>query len=45
MQHYQTQFSNAMPAKADIVTKLNIYGYDISKAGTESGYKDFDPRL
>ncbi|MCZ2204151.1 N-acetylmuramoyl-L-alanine amidase [Bartonella sp. A05] len=37
--HYQSQFSKSLPTKEDILAKLNQYGYDISSAGTESGYK------
>uniref|UniRef100_UPI00119CAFF5 N-acetylmuramoyl-L-alanine amidase n=1 Tax=Yersinia bercovieri TaxID=634 RepID=UPI00119CAFF5 len=40
MQQYQVQFSNSLPAKADIVAKLKNYGYDTSDAGTKSGYKN-----
>lgn len=40
MQHYLTQFSKSLPSKADIVAKLKAYGYDISDAGTEIGYKN-----
>lgn len=39
-QQYQVQFSKSLPAKADIVAKLKIYGYDTSNAKTESGYKN-----
>ncbi|MCZ2328763.1 N-acetylmuramoyl-L-alanine amidase [Bartonella sp. F02] len=37
---YVTQFSKKMPTPADVMAKLNQYGYDISAAGTESGYKN-----
>ncbi|EAA7243110.1 N-acetylmuramoyl-L-alanine amidase [Salmonella enterica subsp. salamae] len=40
MQHYLTQFSKSVPSKADIVAKLKVYGYDISDAETEIGYKN-----
>lgn len=39
-QKYQVQFSKSLPAKADIVSKLKIYGYDTSDAGAERGYKN-----
>lgn len=37
---YEAQFSTNLPAKADIVAKLNRYGYDTSAAGADSGYRD-----
>lgn len=40
MQHYLMQFNKTLPSKADIIAKLRTYGYDISDAGTESGYKN-----
>lgn len=40
MQKYLAQFSKSLPAKADIVAKLKTYGYDISDAETEIGYKN-----
>ncbi|MCL2893579.1 N-acetylmuramoyl-L-alanine amidase [Brenneria tiliae] len=39
-QHYQAQFDETLPAKADIIAKLNTYGYETSAADTESGYKN-----
>ncbi|AQX28375.1 MULTISPECIES: N-acetylmuramoyl-L-alanine amidase [unclassified Bartonella] len=36
---YQAQFSKSLPAKGDILGKLKQYGYDISIAEKESGYK------
>ncbi|WP_455465713.1 N-acetylmuramoyl-L-alanine amidase [Bartonella sp. B39] len=38
--HYQKQFCKILPDKADILAKLKQYGYDISIASTESGYKN-----
>ncbi|WP_208434466.1 N-acetylmuramoyl-L-alanine amidase [Bartonella taylorii] len=38
--HYQEQFSKGLPAKEDILAKLKCYGYDISVACTEIGYKN-----
>lgn len=38
-QRYLTQFSKSVPIKKDIIAKLRTYGYDISNAGVESGYK------
>ncbi|EJF81161.1 N-acetylmuramoyl-L-alanine amidase [Bartonella doshiae] len=38
--HYQEQFCKSFPTKEDILAKLNCYGYDISAAYTEGGYKD-----
>ncbi|WP_455479091.1 N-acetylmuramoyl-L-alanine amidase [Bartonella sp. B23] len=38
--HYQKQFRETLPAKADILAKLKQYGYDISASFTENGYKD-----
>ncbi|MFP2694251.1 N-acetylmuramoyl-L-alanine amidase [Enterobacter ludwigii] len=40
MQNYLIQFNKSLPSKADIIAKLRTYGYDISDAGTESGYKN-----
>ncbi|MEI9539856.1 N-acetylmuramoyl-L-alanine amidase [Enterobacter cancerogenus] len=40
MQRYLMQFNKSLPSKADIIAKLRTYGYDISDAGTESGYKN-----
>lgn len=40
MLQYLALFSKSLPIKADIVAKLKTYGYDISDAGTESGYKN-----
>lgn len=39
-QDYICQFeSRGLPAKEDIFAKLKIYGYDISAAGTDEGFK------
>ncbi|NDL63128.1 N-acetylmuramoyl-L-alanine amidase [Acerihabitans arboris] len=38
-EQYQARFCKTLPAKADVVAKLNQYGYDTSAAGTESGYQ------
>lgn len=37
---YQRQFCKSLPPKADILAKLKCYGYDISVACSEIGYKD-----
>lgn len=37
---YQEQFSGKLPNKADIVTRLGLYGYDPKPANTETGYKN-----
>ncbi|CAF26464.1 N-acetylmuramoyl-L-alanine amidase [Bartonella quintana] len=39
-EHYQRQFCESFPSKADIVTKLRCYGYDTSAAGSEIGYNE-----
>lgn len=38
-QRYQAQFDCTLPAKAEVLAKLRIYGYDVSGAGTDSGYR------
>ncbi|WP_375609708.1 MULTISPECIES: N-acetylmuramoyl-L-alanine amidase [unclassified Bartonella] len=38
--HYQEQFSKNLPPKEDVLAKLKCYGYDISAACTQTGYKD-----
>ncbi|EJF74833.1 hypothetical protein ME7_01204 [Bartonella birtlesii LL-WM9] len=38
--YYQEQFCKSFPTKEDILTKLKCYGYDISVACTEIGYKN-----
>ncbi|MBB4077209.1 N-acetylmuramoyl-L-alanine amidase [Bartonella fuyuanensis] len=38
--YYQEQFSKNFPSKADVLSKLKCYGYDISVACTEIGYKN-----
>lgn len=38
--HYQEQFSKGFPSREEVLTKLKCYGYDISAAGTEIGYKN-----
>ncbi|WP_375624241.1 MULTISPECIES: N-acetylmuramoyl-L-alanine amidase [unclassified Bartonella] len=38
--HYQEQFSKNFPPKEDVLVKLKCYGYDISAACTQTGYKD-----
>ncbi|OLL54939.1 N-acetylmuramoyl-L-alanine amidase [Bartonella henselae] len=38
--HYQEQFCKSFPLKADVLAKLRCYGYDISAACSEIGYKD-----
>jgi N-acetylmuramoyl-L-alanine amidase len=40
MQYYQKIFSNSMPAQADVVAKLEKYGYDTSMTGTKTGYRN-----
>ena len=37
---YQEQFSGKLPNKADIVTRLGLYGYDPKPANTETGYQN-----
>lgn len=37
---YQEQFYKKLPPKADVLAKLKCYGYDISVACSEMGYKD-----
>ena len=37
---YQEQFSGKLPNKADIVTRLGLYGYDPKPANTEAGYQN-----
>ena len=37
---YQEQFSGKLPNKADIITRLGLYGYDPKPANTETGYKN-----
>lgn len=37
---YQEQFYKNLPPKADVLAKLKCYGYDISVACNEMGYKD-----
>ncbi|WP_273755435.1 MULTISPECIES: N-acetylmuramoyl-L-alanine amidase [unclassified Bartonella] len=38
--HYQEQFSKSFPSKEEALAKLKCYGYDISAASTEIGYKN-----
>lgn len=38
-QHHQSQFCKTLPVKADVIVKLNRYGYDTSGASSDSGYK------
>lgn len=38
--HYQYQFAKALPNQSSVITKLTRYGYDTSKANTQSGYQD-----
>ncbi|WP_336294188.1 N-acetylmuramoyl-L-alanine amidase [Bartonella sp. CB169] len=38
--HYQDQFCKSFPSKADVLAKLQRYGYDISIACTEVGYNN-----
>ncbi|MBB5073300.1 N-acetylmuramoyl-L-alanine amidase [Bartonella callosciuri] len=38
--HYQQQFCKSFPSKAEVLAKLKCYGYDISVACTEVGYKN-----
>lgn len=40
MQRYQTQFRKSLPARADIIARLETYGYDTSRAGTGGGYRN-----
>ncbi|HGJ5857043.1 N-acetylmuramoyl-L-alanine amidase [Arsenophonus nasoniae] len=37
-QQYMAQFKNKMPEKAEIVTKLKRYGYDVSQATNNNDY-------
>ncbi|WP_175869412.1 N-acetylmuramoyl-L-alanine amidase [Bartonella gabonensis] len=37
---YQEQFSKSFPLKEEVLAKLKCYGYDISAASTEIGYKN-----
>lgn len=39
-QRYQAQFCTTLPVKAEVIAKLNRYGYDISIASTDSGYRN-----
>ncbi|EJF88445.1 hypothetical protein ME1_00616 [Bartonella vinsonii subsp. arupensis OK-94-513] len=39
-QHYQEQFCKNFPSKEDVLAKLKCYGYDISIACSEIGYKN-----
>ncbi|QUG73657.1 N-acetylmuramoyl-L-alanine amidase (plasmid) [Erwinia sp. E602] len=39
-QKYQTQFCNTLPQQADIIAKLQKYGYDTSGATTPAGYQN-----
>lgn len=36
---YTKKYCTALPTKSDILDKLKRYGYDISKANTENGYR------
>ncbi|GAB7531544.1 N-acetylmuramoyl-L-alanine amidase [Pseudomonas sp. 3A(2025)] len=38
-QRYQVQFNRELPARAQVLAKLKVYGYDVSGAGTDSGYR------
>ncbi|WP_019222037.1 N-acetylmuramoyl-L-alanine amidase [Bartonella senegalensis] len=38
--HYQEQFCKSFPPKTDVLAKLKCYGYDISAACSEIGYKN-----
>ncbi|WP_208436108.1 N-acetylmuramoyl-L-alanine amidase [Bartonella phoceensis] len=38
--HYQERFGKNFPPEADVLAKLKCYGYDISDACTEIGYKN-----
>ncbi|WP_336276450.1 N-acetylmuramoyl-L-alanine amidase [Bartonella sp. CB178] len=38
--HYMEQFSKNLPAKEEVLDKFMRYGYDVSIACTETGYKD-----
>lgn len=40
MQQYLMHFNTSIPSKSDIIAKLRKYGYDVSEAGTENGYKN-----
>ncbi|HAW2024763.1 TPA: N-acetylmuramoyl-L-alanine amidase [Escherichia coli] len=40
MLRYLAQFSKSLPPKEELLSKLKTYGYDISDACTESGYKN-----
>ncbi|WP_208442104.1 N-acetylmuramoyl-L-alanine amidase [Bartonella raoultii] len=37
---YQEQFGKSLPPKADVLAKLKCYGYDVSVACSEIGYKN-----
>ncbi len=38
--HYQEQFRKSLPVKEDILARLRRYGYDVSAACSEIGYKN-----
>ncbi|VEJ45818.1 N-acetylmuramoyl-L-alanine amidase [Bartonella vinsonii] len=38
--HYQEQFCKSLPSKEDVLAQLKCYGYDISIACSEIGYKN-----
>jgi len=38
-QQYQCRFARYIPTKASILEKLKLYGYDISTANSDEGYK------
>lgn len=38
-QRYQARFSCDLPARAQVLAKLKVYGYDVSGAVTDSGYR------
>ncbi|WP_019220204.1 N-acetylmuramoyl-L-alanine amidase [Bartonella florencae] len=38
--YYQNLFCKSLPSKTDVLAKLKCYGYDVSGAGSEIGYKD-----
>lgn len=37
---YQAQFKNTLPGKADTLAKLHRYGYDVTNANTDGGYRN-----
>lgn len=38
-QRYQLQFENEPPARTEVLARLKVYGYAVSGAGTDKGYR------